>query len=244
MASRPSPAKMFLWQLKAVRELALLPRLIRDRKRLDAIEDLDEVRSILCVGKSRGYGRVAANQHLDEMTRLCELIAARSPAVVVEIGSAKGGTLYLWSRLIQANGLLVSIDLPGGPGSVRWPTRRQYRNFGRDRGVKVCMISMSSRDAATLERLQEILGSRKIDFLFIDGDHRYEGVKYDFTHYLPFVSEKGLVALHDVNLPVGSECEVGKFWKELEASEHATQAIIGNPPRNMGIGLVSVDGAF
>jgi predicted O-methyltransferase YrrM len=103
---------------------------------------------------------------------------------------------------------------------------------------------MSSRDEATLDRLQEVLGARKIDFLFIDGDHGYEGVKYDFDHYLPFVSQNGLVALHDVNLPIGPACEVGKFWKELEVGQHATRAIIGDPPRNMGIGLVAVDGVF
>jgi len=244
VADRPSPAKMFLWQLKAVREIVLLPRLVRDRKLLDAIEDLDEVRRIVCVGKSRGYGRVAANQHLDETKELCELIAARSPAVVVEIGSARGGSLYLWSRLIRPDGLLVSIDLPGGPGSPRWPTRRQYRNFGRDRGVRVCTLAMNSRDESTLERLHEILGTRKIDFLFIDGDHRYEAVKHDFFHYLPFVSDKGLVALHDVNLSVGPGGDVRKFWLEFEASDFVTRTIVGDPPGNMGIGLVAVGGTL
>lgn len=39
----------------------------------------------------------------------------------------------------------------------------------------------------------------KIDFLFIDGDHSYEGVKQDFELYSTILSEKGVIMLHDTD---------------------------------------------
>jgi len=39
----------------------------------------------------------------------------------------------------------------------------------------------------------------QIDFLFIDGDHSYEGVKTDFELYSKLLSDKGIIAIHDTD---------------------------------------------
>jgi hypothetical protein len=39
----------------------------------------------------------------------------------------------------------------------------------------------------------------KIDFLFIDGDHTYEGVKQDFELYSKILSDKGVIIIHDTD---------------------------------------------
>jgi predicted O-methyltransferase YrrM len=39
----------------------------------------------------------------------------------------------------------------------------------------------------------------KIDVLFIDGDHSYEGVKKDFELYSTLMSEKGIIIIHDTD---------------------------------------------
>ena len=39
----------------------------------------------------------------------------------------------------------------------------------------------------------------KIDFLFIDGDHSYEGVKLDFDLYSTILSDKGVIMIHDTD---------------------------------------------
>ena len=39
----------------------------------------------------------------------------------------------------------------------------------------------------------------KIDLLFIDGDHSYEGVKQDFDLYSTILSPKGVIILHDTD---------------------------------------------
>jgi hypothetical protein len=39
----------------------------------------------------------------------------------------------------------------------------------------------------------------KIDFLFIDGDHSYEGVKLDFNLYSTILSDNGIIMIHDTD---------------------------------------------
>ena len=59
------------------------------------------------------------------------------------------------------------------------------------------------------------------DFIFIDGDHSYDGVKRDFELYKDLVSPRGFVVFHDIdpnhvfkgNLGGG---DVWKFWQDLD----------------------------
>lgn len=39
--------------------------------------------------------------------------------------------------------------------------------------------------------------NKKIDYLFIDGDHNYNPVKQDFEDWFPHVSDGGIIAFHD-----------------------------------------------
>jgi predicted O-methyltransferase YrrM len=49
-----------------------------------------------------------------------------------------------------------------------------------------------------LDVIKNILDDRKVDFLFIDGDHTYEGVTRDFEMYSPLVKRGGIIAIHDI----------------------------------------------
>ena len=43
---------------------------------------------------------------------------------------------------------------------------------------------------------------QSLDFVFIDGDHSYEGAKWDMIHWYPKVRNGGLFSGHDINLAV------------------------------------------
>ncbi len=44
-----------------------------------------------------------------------------------------------------------------------------------------------------------VLQDIKIDLLFIDGDHSYEGVKKDFELYSNLLNDKGIIIIHDTD---------------------------------------------
>jgi hypothetical protein len=53
-----------------------------------------------------------------------------------------------------------------------------------------------SHSKQTISKLKKMID--KIDLLFIDGDHSYNGVKADYELYAPLT--KHIIAFHDINL--------------------------------------------
>ena len=59
-----------------------------------------------------------------------------------------------------------------------------------------------------------VLQDIKIDLLFIDGDHSYEGVKLDFELYSKLLSPNGIVILHDTDVNYGNSLIVSEDAKK------------------------------
>jgi predicted O-methyltransferase YrrM len=188
-------------------------------------------------------GLICPGQIRSEYVRLATLVHDRKPEVVVEIGTASGGTLVAWCALAEPGALIASIDLPGGihGGGYAYWRSFVYRRFAQP-GQSLRLLRADSHHPSTREALKEILPPRGIDFLFIDGDHTYEGVKADFEMYSPLVRRGGMVALHDIcRHPPEMDCHVDKFWHELQ-QKYKTSEIIENVNQGgFGIGVVFVD---
>jgi predicted O-methyltransferase YrrM len=83
---------------------------------------------------------------------------------------------------------------------------------------------------------------KKLDFLFIDGDHTYEGVKGDFEMYGPLVQKGGLIAFHDIcqsrGTVLANSGAVFKFWKEIRKMYPSEEIINGPSQDGYGIGII------
>jgi cephalosporin hydroxylase len=177
-----------------------------------------------------------------EIAKLLEIVAALRPRVVLEIGTAGGGTLFLFTRAADPNAKIISIDLPGGPfggGYPRWKIPL-YKSFSKE-GQEIYLIRRDSHDPQTLEEVKRILGGERVDFLFIDGDHTYEGVKRDFEMYSPLVREGGIIAFHDIcPHPPETKCEVNRFWNEIKQRYKFAEIVEDRDQKWAGIGVLYV----
>lgn len=63
-----------------------------------------------------------------------------------------------------------------------------------------------------------VLQDIKIDVLFIDGDHSYEGVKLDFDLYSKLLSPRGIVIIHDTDLDYETSMIVSEDVKQSHDS--------------------------
>jgi predicted O-methyltransferase YrrM len=185
--------------------------------------------------------RRGAYQKVPELEPLIALVRERRPRTVVEIGTDKGGTLWAWCRLAHPEASLVSIDLPKGlfGGGYSWRDARRFRKFFTQPDQRLHAVRRDSHDPKTVRRLERLLAGRSIDFLLIDGDHSYEGVKRDWELYEPLVTPGGLIAFHDIlRHEEQSErivpCEVDRFWEELAPHHRTVEFAEPNDDRGYG----------
>ena len=174
----------------------------------------------------------------EELASLLGDVRRLNPRTVVEIGTSMGGTLYLWTRLARPDATIISVDLPGGQfGGGYSPLRTPiYRRFARER-QKLHLLRADSHEKATLEQVKALIGEAQIDFLFIDGDHTYEGVLKDWEMYSPLVRSGGLVVFHDVAGNYGTT-QVKRFWDGIKV-DYLYREYMVHPRGHYGIGVLS-----
>jgi cephalosporin hydroxylase len=187
-----------------------------------------------------GLGNLIATvQRPYELTKLAEVVQTLRPSVVLEIGTARGGTLFVFSRLAQVDAMIISIDLPGGDFGDGYPAWKEpiYKKFA-SRAQTIHLLRADSHSRETVTTLETILAGRKIDFLFIDGDHVYEGVAKDYANYAPLVRQGGVIGFHDIRSP-DPDYGVPQLWNELK-QQFPHEEFLEPGGVNMGIGVLYV----
>jgi predicted O-methyltransferase YrrM len=162
-----------------------------------------------------------AYQKYKELYSLIAFITQRIiPQSILEIGTGKGGTFWLWCQIAASDGTIISIDLPDGNfgGGFSLTQQKQIEKY-KCNNQKVYFIRGDSHNLLVEEKLLHIIEKNKIDLLFIDGDHTYNGVKEDFDIYSKYVKDNGIIVFHDIvehdRVP---ECQVKKFWDYIKTS--------------------------
>jgi predicted O-methyltransferase YrrM len=181
---------------------------------------------------------IAPLQIRSELDSLAEEIAAIRPRNAMEVGSHLGGTLFLLCRLADANARVISVDMyRGNLGGAR---KLVYYSFISNR-QRLHVVHGDSHRATTKSKIVRKLGDAMLDFLFIDGDHSYEGVKLDFEMYSPLVRPGGVIAFHDIVAhPLEAQCHVKEFWDEVK-KRYRHKEVIDSPQQQWaGIGFLYV----
>jgi predicted O-methyltransferase YrrM len=193
----------------------------------------------------KGFGGfIRPSQVRWEIMSLANIVATLKPETVLEVGTSKGGTLFIWTRLATPDAHLVSIDMPGGENTWAYPHWKEgfYKHFA-SKDQRIDLLRGDSQKQEMVDRLGNILHDKQVDFLFIDADHAYEGVKKDFELYSPFVRAGGVIAFHDIafHAPI-TNCRVKDLWDEVKVlPKYRYEEFVENPAQGWGgIGVLFV----
>lgn len=149
---------------------------------------------------------LGASQDEAELTAAIVAVQRVRPAVIVEIGCDRGGTLYAWRQVCPWVLGITTEDngyASGGSGRLLVSHGAMVRTGD------------SHRPETRAWLVRTLLG-QPVDVLVIDGDHSAAGVRADLADYGPLVRAGGLIMLHDIapsNDPRGAD--VAGVWAGL-----------------------------
>ena len=125
-------------------------------------------------------------------------------AIFVEIGAWLGSSTVCMAENIMNSGKDIkfyTIDPFDGKGE-------SYENYEVLKNDKVYETYLNNIEPVkeyinTLRGLSyefvDMFDNKSIDFVFIDGDHSYEGILRDLREWFPKIKDEGLFAGHDYN---------------------------------------------
>jgi cephalosporin hydroxylase len=182
-----------------------------------------------------GYFTIHTLQKRSEILALANAVAALKPRIILEIGTARGGTLLIWSSL--ASEKVISCDLVHR--QPQEPLLEALPPPGSNCRVK--LMTGNSHADEFKHRVASELEGQKVDFLFIDGDHTVEGVKADYEDYREFVRPGGIIAFHDIveKQPLPDN-QVFHFWKEVRPGKIVEEFVDQPEQCGFGIGIIRV----
>lgn len=177
------------------------------------------------------------SQRADEVLWFIELLKWRNVRSYLEIGARDGDMFHAVMSSLPAGSKSVANDMPDGVWG-RPDSRQNLERAVNDLKIKGQDATIVWGDSRSAGVRQAIMASGPYDAVFIDGDHRLEGVTADWQNYGPMGR---LVAFHDIDgdgegLRTGERVEVPQLWRELKAG-HEVAEFIGEQ-RGMGIGVV------
>jgi hypothetical protein len=136
------------------------------------------------------------------------------PEVFVELGTHTGNSYFAFCQSI------LEADLSTKAYAVdTWAGDEHAGFYGKEVFDYVEMTNKGYEHFSTLirktfEEAADMFPEKSIDLLHIDGLHTYEAVSNDFNTWLPKMSDRGLVILHDTNV-FRDDFGVHKLFKEL-----------------------------
>lgn len=178
-------------------------------------------------------------QNVQEITRLYRFVEERRPRALLEIGTAKGGSLFLFCQAAADDATIVSIDLPLGRNGGGYPAWKSpiYRKFAKP-GQRIELLRTSSHLPESRDHARAF-APNGYDLIMIDADHSYEGVKIDFELYSPLLAPGGVIVLHDIlQNRFDAEIEVDRLWNEIKPHYETLEIVDDYNQGNLGIGVV------
>ncbi len=138
--------------------------------------------------------------HLTVAERIClfRLCKESGSSHCLEIGSYVGASAYFFSSALARNGSprqLMCIDTWENDAMTEGyrDTRKDFK-FHTQKYSKF-IVSIRGYSTQVVDEVRQKIN--RLDLLFIDGDHSYEGVKADWEAYKGFLHSGSVIIFHD-----------------------------------------------
>jgi predicted O-methyltransferase YrrM len=166
-------------------------------------------------------GLAAAQTQTTAAERDCLAARANGARCLVEIGVWHGVTTCRLRAAMATDGVLYAVDpYPTGRLGISFQRRIAHAEVRRVTTGRVVWVRKTGAEAAR-ELAGELAG--RVDFVFIDGDHSYDGLRGDWEGWSGLIAPGGFVALHD------SQSTPDRMIDDAGSVRYTQGVILGDP---------------
>ena len=143
------------------------------------------------------------------------LIDALRPRTVVELGTHSGVSYSAFAQAVQMLGLdaaSYAVDTWKGDHQAGFYDEDVFEEWSSFHDHHFSAFSRLVR--STFEEALTKFPDGSVDLLHIDGVHTFEAVRQDFDSWLPKLSNRAVVLMHDTNVREG-DFGTWRFWAEV-----------------------------
>ncbi len=163
------------------------------------------------------------------------LVSNMKPGMLVELGTHNGVSYSAFCEAVARLHMPTScfaVDTWLGDEHAGHYDEEVYEDFVRFNSAHYASFSELLR--CTFDEALPYFADNSIDLLHIDGVHYYDAVKHDFESWLPKLSDRAVVLLHDTNV-YGWRFGIWRLFRELKQRYPTFEFLHGS-----GLGVVAV----
>ena len=157
------------------------------------------------------------------------------PSNILVIGSQRGFVPAVCGIACRDNGFGVVDFVDAGKGlndDNSWGGIGLWKRVGQEYWK---LLELENIITTHVMKIQDFKTDVKYQYAYVDGDHSYEGVKYDYKFCRRHMDE-GYIVFHDVLIDKKNQygqCGVKKFWNELKGEKI-------DLPFDFGLGVLQI----
>lgn len=163
----------------------------------------------------------------EDLDKALRIVQPYKPKVILEIGMWKGYSAENWLKAFVPE-IFISLERDHKHEDGI------YHNDPKDPPAYDYLWDVDSNSQETVAKVKELLKGREIDFMFIDGGHKFDTVYTDWLNYSPLVKEGGIIAFHDI-LYTSFECQAKLLWEILKQTYDYVEINCGAGSTGFGI---------
>jgi cephalosporin hydroxylase len=164
--------------------------ILRNQAATDIVSKFSDLYYMLGIADRMDWRGVKVTKNPCDLWQVASLIARIKPAVIVETGTAYGGSALFYVDIARANGIstqIITVDVnPKMPPVCNIPEITSLSGYSTDQGI--------------VDRIKSLVVNRSPVMVILDSDHSRANVARELELYSPMVTVDSYLIVEDCNV--------------------------------------------